>query len=202
MTCNPRRLLPSAIAAVAMRATAARAQSPAEFYKGRNVELYIGYSVGGALRPLCPHLARHLGKHIPGNPNVVPKNMEGAGSLRARQLDLQCRRQGRHRDRHHRPRHRLRSAARLQGRAIPGRPLHLDRQRQQRGQRLRRLEDQRRHPARGRAGEGADRGRHRPGRRHRPVPAHPQRRARHQVQDRHRLSRRQRRRPSPWSAAR
>src|SRR2546423_8413177 len=61
---------------------AAYAQSPAEFYKGRNVELYIGYSVGGAYDLYARVLARHLGKHIPGNPTIVPKNMEGAGSLR------------------------------------------------------------------------------------------------------------------------
>jgi tripartite-type tricarboxylate transporter receptor subunit TctC len=60
----------------------AHAQSPAEFYKGRNVELYIGYSVGGAYDLYARVLARHLGKHIPGNPTIVPKNMEGAGSLR------------------------------------------------------------------------------------------------------------------------
>src|SRR5215831_14529099 len=61
---------------------AANAQSPAEFYKGRNIELYIGYSVGGAYDLYARVLARHLGKHIPGNPTIVPKNMEGAGSLR------------------------------------------------------------------------------------------------------------------------
>jgi tripartite-type tricarboxylate transporter receptor subunit TctC len=60
----------------------AHAQSPAEFYKGRNVELYIGYSVGGAYDLYARVLARHLGKHIPGSPTIVPKNMEGAGSLR------------------------------------------------------------------------------------------------------------------------
>src|SRR5215831_15493478 len=60
----------------------AHAQSPAEFYKGRNIELYIGYSVGGAYDLYARVLARHLGKHIPGNPTIVPKNMEGAGSLR------------------------------------------------------------------------------------------------------------------------
>ena len=58
------------------------AQSPAEFYKGRTVDLYIGYSVGGAYDLYARMLARHIGKHIPGNPNVVPKNFEGAGSLR------------------------------------------------------------------------------------------------------------------------
>jgi len=63
-------------------ASMAQAQSPAEFYKGRNVDLYIGYSVGGAYDLYARMLARHIGKHIPGNPTVVPKNMEGAGSLR------------------------------------------------------------------------------------------------------------------------
>jgi tripartite-type tricarboxylate transporter receptor subunit TctC len=60
----------------------ALAQSPADFYKGKNVDLYIGYSVGGAYDLYARMLARHMGKHIPGNPNVLPKNMEGAGSLR------------------------------------------------------------------------------------------------------------------------
>jgi tripartite-type tricarboxylate transporter receptor subunit TctC len=58
------------------------AQSPAEFYKGKNVELYIGYSVGGAYDLYARVLARHIGKHIPGSPTIVPKNLEGAGSLR------------------------------------------------------------------------------------------------------------------------
>jgi tripartite-type tricarboxylate transporter receptor subunit TctC len=60
----------------------ARAQSVSEFYKGKSVDLYIGYSVGGGYDIYARLLARHLGKHIPGNPTVVPKNMEGAGSLR------------------------------------------------------------------------------------------------------------------------
>jgi tripartite-type tricarboxylate transporter receptor subunit TctC len=58
------------------------AQTPAEFYKGRNVDLNIGYSAGGGYDIYARVLARHMGKHIPGNPTVVPKNMEGAGSLR------------------------------------------------------------------------------------------------------------------------
>jgi tripartite-type tricarboxylate transporter receptor subunit TctC len=62
--------------------SSALAQSPADFYKGKNVDLYIGYSVGGAYDLYARMLARHMGKHIPGNPNVLPKNMEGAGSLR------------------------------------------------------------------------------------------------------------------------
>jgi tripartite-type tricarboxylate transporter receptor subunit TctC len=63
-------------------ASIARAQSPAEFYKGKTVDLYIGYSVGGGYDLYARFLARHMSKHIPGNPTVVPKNMEGAGSLR------------------------------------------------------------------------------------------------------------------------
>jgi tripartite-type tricarboxylate transporter receptor subunit TctC len=69
-------------ASVAFAAPFACAQSPADFYKGRNVDLYIGYSVGGAYDLYARVIARHLGKHIPGNPTIVPKNMEGAGSLR------------------------------------------------------------------------------------------------------------------------
>src|SRR5258705_8991581 len=75
-----RVLLTAFLAAIA--ATSTQAQSVAEFYKGRNVDLYIGYSVGGAYDLYARVLARHLSKTIPGNPNVVPKNMEGAGSLR------------------------------------------------------------------------------------------------------------------------
>jgi tripartite-type tricarboxylate transporter receptor subunit TctC len=62
--------------------TSTFAQTPADFYKGKNVELYIGYSVGGGYDLYARVLARHIAKHIPGNPTVVPKNMEGAGSLR------------------------------------------------------------------------------------------------------------------------
>ena len=62
--------------------TYAFAQDPAAFYKGKTVELYIGYSAGGGYDLYARVLARHMSKHIPGNPTIVPKNMEGAGSLR------------------------------------------------------------------------------------------------------------------------
>jgi tripartite-type tricarboxylate transporter receptor subunit TctC len=58
------------------------AQAPAEFYKGRTIELDIGTSVGGGYDAYGRMLARHMGKYIPGNPAIVPKNMEGAGSMR------------------------------------------------------------------------------------------------------------------------
>ena len=69
-------------AALLTLAQPAAAQASAEFYKGRNVDLYIGYSVGGAYDLYARMIARHLGKNIPGNPTIIPKNLEGAGSLR------------------------------------------------------------------------------------------------------------------------
>jgi tripartite-type tricarboxylate transporter receptor subunit TctC len=59
------------------------AQSVEEFYKGKNISLVIGFSVGGGYDLYARHLARHIGKHIPGNPAIVPQNMPGAGSLKA-----------------------------------------------------------------------------------------------------------------------
>src|SRR5829696_6412973 len=59
-----------------------RAQADAEIYKGKTLDLYIGYSAGGGYDVYGRLVARHIGKHLPGKPSVVPKNMEGAGSLR------------------------------------------------------------------------------------------------------------------------
>jgi tripartite-type tricarboxylate transporter receptor subunit TctC len=72
----------AAIGAFLLFASLAHAQSPEDFYKGKTVELYIGYSVGGGYDLYARVLARHIGKFIPGHPTIVPKNMEGAGSLR------------------------------------------------------------------------------------------------------------------------
>src|ERR1700736_5792131 len=69
-------------AAVALLHVVPARASSLEFYKGRNVELYIGYSVGGGYDLYARLLARHFRKHIPGDPIIVPRNMEGAGSLR------------------------------------------------------------------------------------------------------------------------
>jgi tripartite-type tricarboxylate transporter receptor subunit TctC len=54
-----------------------------DFYKGRNVTLVIGYSVGGGYDAYARLLGRYFGKHIPGNPAIVPEQMTGAGSLRS-----------------------------------------------------------------------------------------------------------------------
>jgi hypothetical protein len=58
------------------------AQSVADFYRGKSIDLYINGSVGGGYDLYGRVVARHVGKHIPGNPTVLPKNMEGGGGLR------------------------------------------------------------------------------------------------------------------------
>jgi tripartite-type tricarboxylate transporter receptor subunit TctC len=74
-----------AVAAVAILAgfAPAHAQSVEEFYRGKSITLAIGFTPGGGYDLYARHLARHMGKHIPGNPTIVPQNMAGAGSLRA-----------------------------------------------------------------------------------------------------------------------
>jgi tripartite-type tricarboxylate transporter receptor subunit TctC len=69
----------------ALLALPAHAQSVEDFYKGKTVNMIIGYSVGGGYDLYGRLVARHLGKHIPGHPTIVPQNMTGAGSLRAAQ---------------------------------------------------------------------------------------------------------------------
>ena len=64
----------------------ARADAVADFYRGRTVEVLVGYSVGGGYDTYARVLARHIGKHIPGSPSIVVKNMPGAGSLKAAQF--------------------------------------------------------------------------------------------------------------------
>lgn len=60
-----------------------RAETVEEFYRGKTITLAIGFTPGGGYDLYARHLARHMGKHIPGRPVIVPQNMAGAGSLRA-----------------------------------------------------------------------------------------------------------------------
>ena len=71
------------VAAVAVLANIARADNAADFYKGRSVSMIIGYSVGGGYDAYARLLAHYIGRHIPGEPSIVPQQMTGAGSLRA-----------------------------------------------------------------------------------------------------------------------
>ena len=58
---------------------AAPAQEP--FYKNKTVRIIVGGSAGGGYDTYTRAIARHLGKHIPGNPTFVVENMTGAGSI-------------------------------------------------------------------------------------------------------------------------
>ena len=62
---------------------AARADAVADFYRGKSMQLVLGYGPGGGYDVYARIVARYLGKYIPGNPSVVVINMPGAGSLRA-----------------------------------------------------------------------------------------------------------------------
>jgi len=70
-------------AALAAPAGIAEADGVADFYKGRSVSVIIGYSAGGGYDAYARLLARYIGRHIPGEPSIVPQQMTGAGSLRA-----------------------------------------------------------------------------------------------------------------------
>ena len=69
--------------AMTIAASPAAAQSVAEFYAGRQVTLTVGSTPGGGYDTQARLVARHIGKHIPGNPTVVVQNMPAAGSLAA-----------------------------------------------------------------------------------------------------------------------
>jgi tripartite-type tricarboxylate transporter receptor subunit TctC len=66
--------------------SSASAQTPAEFYKGKTIELDIGTSAGGGYDVHSRLLARHMSKYVPGNPTIVPKNVEGASGVRLANL--------------------------------------------------------------------------------------------------------------------
>jgi tripartite-type tricarboxylate transporter receptor subunit TctC len=51
------------------------------FFKGKTINLVVGYTAGGGYDQYARLLARHLGRHIPGNPNVIVQKMPGAASL-------------------------------------------------------------------------------------------------------------------------
>lgn len=75
------RLAASGLMAVVMTSGLSAAdESVAQFYRGKQVTMLIGSSVGGGYDLYARLIARHLGKHVPGNPTIVPSNMPGAGS--------------------------------------------------------------------------------------------------------------------------
>src|SRR5215831_5027597 len=64
-----------------MLATPAIADEVADFYKGKTFTIVVGHEVGTGFDIYGRTLQRHLGRYIPGNPNVVVQNMNGASGL-------------------------------------------------------------------------------------------------------------------------
>ena len=77
------RLIGIAAATVVMGSSPAGAQSVENFYRGKTINFVIGYPTAGAPDIYARLVVRHLGKHIPGNPAIIARNMPGAGSLLA-----------------------------------------------------------------------------------------------------------------------
>ena len=74
IACSPR--------AVLWFAATARAQAVADFYRGKTITLMVASGAGGGYDFFARALARHMGKHIPGNPTLIVQNMPGAGGAR------------------------------------------------------------------------------------------------------------------------
>jgi tripartite-type tricarboxylate transporter receptor subunit TctC len=67
--------------ALMVRVTTADAAAADDFYKGKSIRIVVGFSAGGGFDTYARAIARHMSKHIPGEPAVVVENMTGAGSL-------------------------------------------------------------------------------------------------------------------------
>lgn len=76
--------LPLAVAGLALTTNATAQQNDvAAFYRGRTVQAVVGYTPGSTFEMYLRIAVRHLGRHVPGNPNIVIQHMPGAGSLKA-----------------------------------------------------------------------------------------------------------------------
>ena len=70
-------------ASVLLAGAFAAPQAGAQFYKNKTVTVVVGYGVGGGADVFGRLLARHLGGHLAGKPNVIVQNMPGAGGFKA-----------------------------------------------------------------------------------------------------------------------
>lgn len=69
------------LATVAALALPAAADEVADFYRGKTMTMFIGYPTGGGYDLYSRTIGRHMTRHIPGNPHIVPQNMPGASSM-------------------------------------------------------------------------------------------------------------------------
>ncbi|MGE5779065.1 MAG: hypothetical protein ACM30D_07130, partial [Hyphomicrobiales bacterium] len=72
-----------ALTLLLLAAKQAAAEPVEQFFARRTVTIIIGYTAGGSYDLYGRMVARHFGKHIPGQPTVIAQNMPGAGSLKA-----------------------------------------------------------------------------------------------------------------------
>src|SRR5262245_45706538 len=85
-SCRPRMRRPHLLALCAFAAVGvagAKADTVADFYKGRAVTVVVSSSAAGGYDTLARALARYMGKHLPGNPAFIVRNMPGAGGMTA-----------------------------------------------------------------------------------------------------------------------
>jgi tripartite-type tricarboxylate transporter receptor subunit TctC len=70
------------IVAVSAFGAPARADAIADFYKGKQINIQVGFGAGGGYDTTARIVARHYGNHVPGKPNVIIQNVPGAGSMK------------------------------------------------------------------------------------------------------------------------
>ena len=71
-----------AVAALAAAGSAANADPVADFYKGKQITIQVGFGAGGGYDTTTRIVARHFGRFVPGNPTIVVQNVPGAGSMK------------------------------------------------------------------------------------------------------------------------
>jgi tripartite-type tricarboxylate transporter receptor subunit TctC len=71
------------LAGTMFASTVSHADAVSDFYKGKQLRLIIGYPAGAGYDVHARLLGRHMARHIPGEPTIIPQNMPGAGSVRA-----------------------------------------------------------------------------------------------------------------------
>ena len=76
-----RKLFLRAVVGLSLALTAGAVGHAQDFYKGKTIHFIVGYSAGGSFDQYTRLIARHIGKHIPGNPSTVVENMTGAGGI-------------------------------------------------------------------------------------------------------------------------
>lgn len=76
-----RKIFIASLAATILATYAPAQAQTTPFYKDKTIRIIVGFTAGGLYDQYARLLARYMGKHIPGNPNIIVQNMPGAGSI-------------------------------------------------------------------------------------------------------------------------